>query len=452
MRDLDAAVGAARDDGADAVVTFGLSMGGGAALRQAALGRHRPDAVVSLSAVSRWYVRDTRPMQRVHWLLETTPGRRLGARLLGLRLDAPWLVPPPPPLQVVSGIAPTPLLLVHGDRDEYFPLEHFRSLAQAAGPTATAWVVPALRTRREWRDHSARRADRTLGVCHDRPVSSEVPVQSVLPARGHHLPAAVLTVVAAGLLVGLPEVLGDLGRLAAVLVLQLGLVLSWVLVTGIQGFAGSLAVGAAAAVAADLILVLPERPSLGGLLAVFGVGFLAIVLQQMLRRPRHDLVASLSGGVLLFCVVGALGALLLLGTTPGGDGRAALAVAAVGTALFVGHLVDLVFPRPQLAFDVPRGVVGLVLAVLAAGAVTWYLRDMGDLAGDLAAAGFGAALGGVAALTAVAASYVVVEATAMDDDGEELGPHVSLWSLPVVQVVLPFAAAAPVALALQSVL
>ena len=142
MRDLDAAVGAARADGADAVVTVGLSMGGGAALRQAALGRHRPDAVVSLSAVSRWYVRDTRPMQRVHWLLETTPGRRLGARLLGLRLDAPWLVPPPPPLQVVSEIAPTPLLLVHGDRDEYFPLEHFRTLTQAAGPTATAWIVP----------------------------------------------------------------------------------------------------------------------------------------------------------------------------------------------------------------------------------------------------------------------------------------------------------------------
>ena len=142
MRDVDAAVAAARADGAAAVVTFGLSMGGGAVLRQAALGRHRPDAVVSLSAVSRWYVRDTRPMRRVHWLLETTPGRRLAARLLGLRLDAPWLVPPAPPLQVVSGIAPTPLLLVHGDRDEYFPLEHFRTLAQAAGPTATAWVVP----------------------------------------------------------------------------------------------------------------------------------------------------------------------------------------------------------------------------------------------------------------------------------------------------------------------
>jgi hypothetical protein len=186
---------------------------------------------------------------------------------------------------------------------------------------------------------------------------------------------------------------------------------------------------------------------------VFGVGFLAVVLQQMLRRPRHELVASLSGGVLLFCVVGALGALLLLGRTDGGDGRAAVALGAVGAALVVGHLVDLVLPRPQLALDVPRGVVGLVLAVLAATAVSWSGRGMGGLAGNVAAAGFGAALGAVAALTAVAASYVVVEATpAVDDDDGRLGPHVSLWALPVVQAVLPIAAAAPVALALQSVL
>ncbi|MGY2083713.1 alpha/beta hydrolase family protein [Blastococcus sp. SYSU DS0539] len=143
LADVDAAVGAARADGAEAVVALGLSMGGGAVLRQAVLGRHRPDAVVGVSAVSRWYVRDTRPMRRVHWLLETTAGRRLAVRL-GVRLGDPWLTPPPAPLEVVSAIAPTPLLLVHGDRDEYFPVEHFRSLVRAAGPAATAWVVPGL--------------------------------------------------------------------------------------------------------------------------------------------------------------------------------------------------------------------------------------------------------------------------------------------------------------------
>ncbi|MGY1740868.1 MULTISPECIES: alpha/beta hydrolase family protein [unclassified Blastococcus] len=142
LLDVDAAVAAARADGAGAVVTVGMSMGGGAVLRHGALGRHRPDAVVSVSAVSRWYVRDTAAMRRVHWLLETTAGRRVGARVMGVRLAPPWLTPPSAPLEVVARIAPTPLLLVHGDRDGYFPLEHFRALAAAAGPTATAWVVP----------------------------------------------------------------------------------------------------------------------------------------------------------------------------------------------------------------------------------------------------------------------------------------------------------------------
>jgi pimeloyl-ACP methyl ester carboxylesterase len=140
--DVDAAVAAARADGAAGVATVGMSMGGGAVLRHAALGRHHPDAVVGVSAVSRWYVRDTAPMRRVHWLLETTAGRRIGARAVRLRLDEPWLTPPAAPLEVVGRIAPTPLLLVHGDRDGYFPVEHARVLAEAAGPAATTWVVP----------------------------------------------------------------------------------------------------------------------------------------------------------------------------------------------------------------------------------------------------------------------------------------------------------------------
>ncbi len=274
-------------------------------------------------------------------------------------------------------------------------------------------------------------------------------------AREHHLPAAAFAVLAVALLVGLPEVAGQTGRLAAVLVLQLGLVLSWVLITGIQGFAGSLAVGAGAAVAADLALVLPEEPELGDLLAVVGVGFLAVVLQQMLRRPRPELVASLSGAVLMLVTVVSLAALLLLGRTDGGSERALVALLAVGAALVVGHLVDLVLPRPQLADGVPRGLLGVVLAVLAAAAVAFLAAGTGEALDGERGVVHGVVIGGVAALTALVASYLVVvvevagEGSAEDATGEW---RFFRWVLPVVQVALPIAACAPVALALQAAL
>ena len=270
--------------------------------------------------------------------------------------------------------------------------------------------------------------------------------------RGHHLPAAGAAVLAVVLLVALPRLLGDAGRLSAVLVLQLALVVAWVLTTGIEGFLGQLAIGAAAAGAADLVIMLPTRPELGGLLGVLGTGFLASVLQQMLRRPRSAVTASLAGGVLLVCAVCALSVLLLVGRSPLGPSVSTSGVLAAGAALAVGHLVDLGLPRPQVADGVPRGAVGLLVSVLVGAAVAFARR--GDaLVGDGAlppGAGtllYGAALGAVAALTGLAASYLVVDAPPEHSTGPARG-----WALPVVQAVLPLAACAPVALAVQTVL
>jgi hypothetical protein len=271
-------------------------------------------------------------------------------------------------------------------------------------------------------------------------------------AREHHLPAAGTALVAVALLDGLSHVLGDSGRLAAVLVLQLALVVAWVLTTGIEGFVGSLVIGAAAAGAADLVIMLPERPRLGGLLAVLGIGFLAGVLQQMLRRPRAAVVASLAGGILLLCAVSALSVPLLTGRAALGPALSTAAALAVGAALIVQHLADLVLPRPRVADGVPRGLPGLVLAVLAGAAVAFLRRGdglvaAGALPDTLAALLYGAVLGGGAALAGLAASFLAVE-----DPAEGTAGPVRTWSLPVVQAVLPIAVCAPVALALQTVL
>ena len=147
--DVDAAVAAARGLGYQRVATVGFSMGGAVVLRHAAgaaTGRgvlpvEPVDAVVSVSAPSRWYVRDTRAMRRVHWLLETRSGRLVSTAVLRTKIGERWVDVPLSPLEVVGGIPPTPLLVVHGARDEFFGVEHGRALVAAAGERAELWEV-----------------------------------------------------------------------------------------------------------------------------------------------------------------------------------------------------------------------------------------------------------------------------------------------------------------------
>ncbi|MEU6590818.1 alpha/beta fold hydrolase [Streptomyces sp. NPDC046881] len=138
--DLAAAVDWARRLGHRRLVTVGFSMGGSVVLRHAAL-YGGTDAVVSVSAPARWYYRGTAPMRRLHWLVTRPEGRLVGRYGLRTRIHhRDWDPVPLSPVQAVPRIAPTPLLIVHGDRDGYFPLDHPRMLAEAAGDHAELWV------------------------------------------------------------------------------------------------------------------------------------------------------------------------------------------------------------------------------------------------------------------------------------------------------------------------
>lgn len=140
--DVAAAVDRVRDLGYRTVVTCGWSMGGSAVLRHAAL-VGGADAVVSVSAPSRWYCRETAAMRRLMWFIESGTGRLL-CRLGGLRLARGWDALPESPVEVVERIAPTPLLLVHGRQDHYFGVEHAHALAEAAGEPCELWLVPGM--------------------------------------------------------------------------------------------------------------------------------------------------------------------------------------------------------------------------------------------------------------------------------------------------------------------
>ncbi|MCX4675420.1 alpha/beta hydrolase [Streptomyces sp. NBC_01433] len=170
VRDLAAAVAWARSLGHRRIVTVGFSMGGSVALRHGALytddatpfparnagpdsvhdvirgdsavrvtaceGRTEAyaDAVVAVSAPARWFYRGTAPMRRLHWVVTRPTGRLVGRYGFGTRIDGgAWDPVPLSPVGAVPLIAPAPLLIVHGDQDPYFPLDHPRALAAAAG-------------------------------------------------------------------------------------------------------------------------------------------------------------------------------------------------------------------------------------------------------------------------------------------------------------------------------
>src|SRR4051794_15597220 len=152
--DVDATIAEARRLGYARVVSLGWSMGGTCVLRHAALVgeqvhghtvRNGVDAVATVSAVSRWEVRDTVPMRRLHRMIETRIGRVVARRFLKVRIDpaGAWAHTPLSPVESVARID-VPLLLVHGDEDHYFGWDHAKALAAACGGRVTLWLVSGL--------------------------------------------------------------------------------------------------------------------------------------------------------------------------------------------------------------------------------------------------------------------------------------------------------------------
>jgi pimeloyl-ACP methyl ester carboxylesterase len=144
INDVDAAVRYMRDLGYGQVVTVGFSMGASIVLRHAGL-IGGVDAAVSVSGPGRWYYRGTPSMRRVHWAVEHKIGRMLAKRFMNTRISqGRWDPVPLPPAEAAALIAPTPLLIVHGDRDEYFPADHAEQLFEAASQPKELWIVPGL--------------------------------------------------------------------------------------------------------------------------------------------------------------------------------------------------------------------------------------------------------------------------------------------------------------------
>ncbi len=135
--DVDAAVQWARLLGYRHVCVIGFSMGGAVSVRHAAEFANT-DAIVSVSAPAFWFYRGTLPTRRVQRMVSTRYGRTLANALLRTRIGVdPWLGPmPADPAKCAAAIPPMPFLIVHGDQDGYFPLEHPLALH---GSAVAAW-------------------------------------------------------------------------------------------------------------------------------------------------------------------------------------------------------------------------------------------------------------------------------------------------------------------------
>jgi pimeloyl-ACP methyl ester carboxylesterase len=146
VHDVDAAIRYARWLGYSRVATLGFSMGAAVVVRHAGLASRnqaaeRTDAVATVSGPSRWNFRGTSAMRRVQLGIGTRTGRAVVRHLFGTRVTAqvwdPW---PEPPDALAAAIAPTPLLIVHGDGDPFFGVDHAQWLYDSAREPKDLWI------------------------------------------------------------------------------------------------------------------------------------------------------------------------------------------------------------------------------------------------------------------------------------------------------------------------
>ena len=143
INDLDVVVAYARELGYQRVAAVGFSMGASIVLRYAGLVGGGLDAVVSVSSPGWWYYRGTERMRRVHFAVEHRIGRLITRKAYDTRITPEaWDPVPVPPDQAAAKIQGIPLLVVHGDQDPYFPVEHAQQIFGAANEPKELWLLP----------------------------------------------------------------------------------------------------------------------------------------------------------------------------------------------------------------------------------------------------------------------------------------------------------------------
>jgi fermentation-respiration switch protein FrsA (DUF1100 family) len=82
-------------------------------------------------------------MRQVHWVIERASGRLVARVAKRTRIsNGRWDPVPLAPYEAAAQVTPTPLLVVHGDADTFFPLDHAYQLFGNAREPKELWIEP----------------------------------------------------------------------------------------------------------------------------------------------------------------------------------------------------------------------------------------------------------------------------------------------------------------------
>ncbi|MEE8601553.1 alpha/beta hydrolase [Euzebya tangerina] len=140
-RDVAAGARALRRRGQRTIVAVGLSLGATAICH--ALGRRVDlDGVVLISGSARHWDLTQPGMRALHGLWSSTVKRWAWERVGRFRMVAPdQITPYPDPVELLAGVT-APTMVIHGEDDEYFSMEHAELLVNGVAGPAELWREP----------------------------------------------------------------------------------------------------------------------------------------------------------------------------------------------------------------------------------------------------------------------------------------------------------------------
>jgi hypothetical protein len=247
--------------------------------------------------------------------------------------------------------------------------------------------------------------------------------------------------VAAGALAG-AAVVGTGALFAALLVMQIVVVLAWVAYTDAPSPVPTLVILAGGAVAADVLALRSNGRGVSATVGVLAATFLVAVAASLADRHRSRVSESFAITVTGALLVVFSSQLLAVAAGRRGGDVVAVGLTAVGSALAVARILDVVAPRPSAVPGSGRGLVGVGVGLVVAAAAG---AALGSSNAPLST-GSGLVLAFAAAAAALVADLAVELGTHAAVDTRSLGAARPLTAL------VPLCAAAPVTYALARLL